>query len=164
MKYGIFTKPVHVEKIVNYLNKYTKIKYIITSDVDELTAYDYDIGVSYCWPKKIDESELQKRIWYNYHPGLLPKYKGMQSYADAIRDEIEEYGVTLHRMTKEFDEGPILCIRKFKLHTIPTHTNELGNITHYYLFQLFKETIEALKFVPINTEDFKKRCTVKQFL
>jgi methionyl-tRNA formyltransferase len=163
MKYGIFTKPIHVEKIVNFLNQYTKVNYIISSDKDEITAYNYDFGVSYCWPFKIDESELKKRIWYNYHPGLLPKYHGMQSYADAIQDEVEKYGVTLHRMTEEVDNGPILCIRKFNLHTLPVHTNELGCITHYYLFQLFKETIETLKFMPVDSEDFDKRCAARKF-
>lgn len=172
-RYGIFTKPVHVEKIVNFLNKYTTIDYIISTEKEEIYAYDFDIGISYCWPIKIDVSwphdliirdgKQETRIWYNYHPALLPEYAGMGSYAKALHDGVKEFGVTLHIMTSLVDHGPILCIKRFKLDSLPVHTTELGCITHYYLFQLFKETIETLSLKPVSKEDFEKRCAVKRF-
>ena len=39
MKYGIFTKPIHVEKIVNYLNQYTDMDYIISTVKAEIYGY-----------------------------------------------------------------------------------------------------------------------------
>ena len=142
MKYGIFTKPIHVEKLVNYLNQYTKLDYVISTNKYELNQFDFDIGVSYCFPHVID---VRDKSWYNYHPAPLPKYKGMTCYSDAIRDKVTEYGVTLHRMTNKVDNGKIIRIDRFTLDNIPTSTNELGCITHYFLFQLFKETICKLK-------------------
>ena len=164
MKYGIFTKPIHVEKIVNYLNQYTDIDYIISTVKQEMYAYDFDIGVSYCWPWKIDIDypydltmektkngyrEINRRTWFNYHPSPLPKYSGFSCYADAINDGVKEYGVTLHRMTDVIDNGEIIEQKTFPLHTLPCNTNELGCITHYWLFQLFKETIETLEKLTI---------------
>jgi len=141
MKYGIFTKPIHVEKIVNYLNQYTKIDYIISTSKEEICAYDYDIGISYCFPHIINVDDIP---WYNYHPAPLQEYPGLMNYACPIRDKVKNFGVTLHRMTNEVDKGPIIKVRRFKLDSLPVNSNELGNIAHYHLFQLFKETIREL--------------------
>lgn len=141
MRYGIFTKQIHVEKIVNFLNQYTDIDYIISTNKKEVNSYDYDIGISYCWDWKID---VKGKPWYNYHPGPLPEYDGISSHPAAVKDKVTEYGATLHRMTDEFDKGPIIFKKVFKLDSIPINTNELGCIAHYYLFQLFKETIHLL--------------------
>ena len=65
MKLGIFTKPEHVEKIVNYLNQYTDIKYIISTNRREIDLFKYDVGVSYCWPWKISQEQLSTKPWYN---------------------------------------------------------------------------------------------------
>lgn len=146
MKYGIFTKPIHVEKIVNYLNQNTNLDYIISTNKYELYMYDFDIGISYCFPSLVDVNYPipNKRIWYNYHPAPLPEYEGANNYSDAIRDGVWKYAVTLHRMTMNLDRGEIIKRIDFPLQSIPVSTNELGSIAHYYLFQLFKETIESL--------------------
>ena len=131
-----------MEKLVNYLNLHTDIKYVITTSKEELHSWDYDIGISYCSPYYIKGTK--EKPWFNYHPGPLPKYPGLMNYAKPVYDKVKEYGVTLHKMTEVFDKGPIIKVKKFKLDSIPTNTNELGCIAHYYLFQLFKETVEKL--------------------
>lgn len=144
MKYGIFTKPIHVEKIVNFLNQHTDLDYVISTDKQEIYAYEFDIGVSYCFPFKVD-IKYGKRHWYNYHPGPLPEYPGLRNYVNAIADKKRHYGVALHEMTEEIDKGAIIKVFVFPLASLPVSTNELGNIAHYWLFQLFKETIEKLQ-------------------
>ena len=141
MKIGIFTKPIHVEKIVNYLNQHTNINYVISTSKQEVYAYDYDIGISYCFPYIV---KIDKIPWYNYHPAPLPKYPGLMNYTQPIYDKVKDFGVTLHEMTNEVDGGLIIKVRKFKLSSLPTSTNELGTISHYHLFQLFKETVELI--------------------
>ena len=141
MKLGIFTKPIHVEKIVNFLNRYTNIDYIISTSKQEVYAYDYDVGISYCFPYII---KIDKTPWYNYHPAPLPKYPGLMNYAEPIHDKVKTFGVSLHKMTNEVDKGEIIKVKTFKLDSLPVNSNELGNIAHYYLFQLFKETIQEL--------------------
>ena len=145
MKYGIFTKPVHVEKLTNFLNLCTKIDYIISTRRDDLVSYDYDIGVSYCYPFIVDIDMFPKVCWFNYHPAPLPGYPGLDCYSKAISDGVHHFGVTLHKMTMKVDGGDIVKEIGFPLKSIPTSVNELGAISHYYLFQLFKETIEELQ-------------------
>lgn len=142
IKFGIFTKPIHVEKLVNYLNQYTNIDYIISTSKEEIEAFEFDIGISYCFPYIVDVS---KRTWYNYHPAPLPEYSGLSNYSIPIHDNVTEFGVTVHKMTNVVDKGPIVKVKRFKLESLPINTNELGNIAHYYLFQLFKETVNELK-------------------
>jgi len=141
MKLGIFTKPIHVEKIVNYLNQNTGVDYIISTNKQEIESFDFDIGVSYCFPYIID---IKDKTWYNYHPGP-PKYPGMTNYSKPIKDKVTDFAVMCHKMTNVVDKGPIVKIKHFKLDSIPVNSNELGTITHYYLFQLFKETIGWLE-------------------
>ena len=153
-KYCIFTKPHHVEKLTNHLNTETNIDYIITSERYEIDAYDYDIGISYCYPWIIHVDKYPDRVFYNYHPAPLPKYKGLHVYEQALKDKVEEWAVSLHIMTSEVDSGELLARHSFPLKSIPAHTNELGCIGHYYLFQLFKETIFALQHKPKNMNEF----------
>jgi len=142
MRYGIFTKPIHVEKIVNFLNQHTNVDYIISTEKQEIDAYYYDVGISYCWPYKV---KVGDKPWFNYHPAPLPEYPGLTNYAKPIADGVTSFGVTLHRMTDEIDKGPIIRRLDFPLLSPPTSTNELGTITHYYLYQLFKSTIRYLE-------------------
>jgi len=44
----------------------------------------------------------------NFHPALLPRGRGPNPVAWAIRNGEEEIGVTFHRMVPELDAGPIL--------------------------------------------------------
>jgi len=136
MRLGIFTKPCHLEKIVNYLNQWTDIVYIISTERREIDLFEYDVGISYCWPWKVHNPEN----WYNYHPGLLPDHKGVDCYVKALQDG--KYGVTLHKMNDEWDSGEIIAKQEFEAD--PVNSQDLANLTHYHLFQLFKATIEGL--------------------
>ncbi|MBV1868816.1 MAG: phosphoribosylglycinamide formyltransferase [Marinosulfonomonas sp.] len=44
----------------------------------------------------------------NIHPSLLPKYKGLNTYARAIDAGDTQAGCTVHGVTAELDDGPIL--------------------------------------------------------
>ena len=44
----------------------------------------------------------------NIHPSLLPKYKGLNTHARAIEAGDAEAGCTVHEVTAELDDGPIL--------------------------------------------------------
>lgn len=144
MKFGIFTKPHHVEKLEKYLTENTSIKdFFISTDLQGPYTKEFDIGVSYCFPRIVD-LDKSPMPWFNYHPAPLPQYKGAHVYAEGINDSVREWGVTFHRMIQEVDAGPIIKKRIFSLDSAPTVIDELGSISHYYLFQLFKETIESL--------------------
>jgi phosphoribosylglycinamide formyltransferase-1 len=44
----------------------------------------------------------------NIHPSLLPKYKGLNTHARAIEAGDQRAGCTVHEVTAELDDGPIL--------------------------------------------------------
>jgi phosphoribosylglycinamide formyltransferase-1 len=44
----------------------------------------------------------------NIHPSLLPKYKGLNTHARAIEAGDKLAGCTVHEVTAELDDGPIL--------------------------------------------------------
>ncbi|PRY21431.1 formyltetrahydrofolate-dependent phosphoribosylglycinamide formyltransferase [Aliiruegeria haliotis] len=44
----------------------------------------------------------------NIHPSLLPKYRGLHTHARALEAGDQEAGCTVHEVTPELDDGPIL--------------------------------------------------------
>lgn len=44
----------------------------------------------------------------NIHPSLLPAYKGLDTHARALADGCQQTGCTVHYVTPEMDDGPIL--------------------------------------------------------
>ena len=53
---------------------------------------------------------------YNVHPSLLPSYKGFRAVEAAFLDHSVHFGVTIHKVDKTVDGGPIAC----QVKTIPT--------------------------------------------
>lgn len=45
----------------------------------------------------------------NIHPSLLPKYKGLDTHARAIEAGDGVHGVSVHEVTAELDDGPVLA-------------------------------------------------------
>ena len=45
----------------------------------------------------------------NIHPSLLPLYKGLKTHERALADGAREHGCTVHLVTPELDDGPILA-------------------------------------------------------
>jgi phosphoribosylglycinamide formyltransferase-1 len=44
----------------------------------------------------------------NIHPSLLPKYRGLKTHARALAAGDAEAGCTVHEVTPELDDGPLL--------------------------------------------------------
>ena len=44
----------------------------------------------------------------NIHPSLLPKFKGLNTHQRAIEANEKEHGATVHYVTDELDDGPII--------------------------------------------------------
>ena len=59
----------------------------------------------------------------NIHPSLLPKYKGLNTHRRAIFSGDSEAGCTVHEVTPELDDGPILG--QTRLPIAPNDTEEI---------------------------------------
>lgn len=138
----VYTKERHREKINQFLTS-INLEHEICTIKNDLPLKPFELGVSYAYPRKILDPILTtpKKGFVNYHPGPLPDYKGPNQYRNAIDNQEIDWGVTVHYMNEEYDEGPIIKVKKIKLHEPPTAIEELGAISHYFLFDLFKETI-----------------------
>jgi len=44
----------------------------------------------------------------NIHPSLLPAFKGLDTHARALDDDVSEHGCTVHFVTADMDDGPII--------------------------------------------------------
>lgn len=138
----VYTKERHKTKIDQFLNS-LGLEHEIYTIKDNPPINSFDLGVSYCYPRKITEPLLStpKKGFVNYHPAPLPKYKGPTELDEAIKNKEVHWGVTVHYMDENYDTGPIIKLKTFDLHEPPTSPQELGAVSHYFLFQLFKETI-----------------------
>ena len=45
----------------------------------------------------------------NIHPSLLPKYPGLHTHENALKNDDLEHGITIHFVTEELDGGPIIA-------------------------------------------------------
>lgn len=78
---------------------------------DALRAWGPDLGVVAAYGKLIPESilALPRHGMINVHASLLPKYRGAAPVQRAVIDGEAETGVTIMRMEKMLDAGPMLA-------------------------------------------------------
>jgi methionyl-tRNA formyltransferase len=58
---------------------------------------------------------LERALWLNVHPSLLPRWRGAAPVERAIMAGDTETGVTIHRTTPELDAGPVAVQRAFPI-------------------------------------------------
>lgn len=75
-----------------------------------ITQYRPDAVWVKTFPWKIPDEVLGLPKWgfFNFHYAPLPEFRGPNPLFWMIRDGAREIGVTVHRMTEEYDAGPIL--------------------------------------------------------
>jgi methionyl-tRNA formyltransferase len=63
----------------------------------------------------IPQSLLERALWLNVHPSLLPRWRGAAPVERAIMAGDPETGVTIHETVKELDAGPIAAQESFPI-------------------------------------------------
>lgn len=84
--------------------------------IDQLTSWETDLIVLAGYLKKIPAPVIRKfenRI-LNIHPSLLPKFGGkgfygMNVHRAVINSKDHQSGCSVHIVTSEFDEGPVIA-------------------------------------------------------
>ena len=61
----------------------------------------------------IPETLLERALWLNVHPSLLPRWRGAAPVERALMAGDPQTGVTVHKTVKELDAGPIAAQRSF---------------------------------------------------
>jgi len=58
---------------------------------------------------------LERSLWLNVHPSLLPRWRGAAPVERAILAGDEQTGVTIHRTVEALDAGPIAAQERFPI-------------------------------------------------
>lgn len=79
-----------------------------------LASTEPDLIVSWFWTRRIPAMlvALAPHGGINVHPSLLPRHRGPDPYFWTLYREDAETGVTVHRITEAYDQGPILLQRR----------------------------------------------------
>jgi methionyl-tRNA formyltransferase len=80
--------------------------------LDELTA---GTVVVCAYGRLIPEPALERALWINVHPSLLPRWRGAAPVERALMAGDTRTGVTIHRTTKELDAGPVAAQEAFEV-------------------------------------------------
>lgn len=93
----------------------------------QLTQYQCDVFVVLAYGKIIPEEILNipKYQSLNIHGSLLPKYRGSCPIESAILNDDQKTGVTIIRMDKEMDHGPIVAKEEVVINPWPPTTDLL---------------------------------------
>lgn len=76
---------------------------------------DCDVFISVLYGNLVSEEFISKRRCYNFHPGVLPQYRGAGAFSWAIINRELYCGITLHELDVNIDTGPILEVRQFPI-------------------------------------------------
>lgn len=86
--------------------------------------------------------QFAKRL-INIHPSLLPKYPGLNTHEKVIENGDTEHGCTIHYVTEQVDEGPIIA--QSSLQVLPEDTAEsLKQRVHALEHALYPAVIQKL--------------------
>jgi methionyl-tRNA formyltransferase len=63
----------------------------------------------------VPDDVLAERLWLNVHPSLLPRWRGAAPVERALMAGDAETGVTIIKLVKELDAGPIAAQERFAI-------------------------------------------------
>ena len=76
----------------------------------------------------------------NIHPSLLPKYKGLNTHQRAIDAGDKEHGCSVHFVTPELDDGPVILQAKVEVKENDT-SETLAERVHEQEHRIYPEAI-----------------------
>lgn len=106
-----------------------------------------DLVISYLYWRKIRKPliELPKYGCINFHPAILPDWRGTAGYNVAILYGLKEWGATAHYVDESIDTGRIIRVSKFTFDPDTATVVTLEKKTQEIQMELYKEIILAVK-------------------
>jgi methionyl-tRNA formyltransferase len=120
---------------------------------EKLSDFDpgEDVVVLAAYGALIPEDVLDRALWLNVHPSLLPRWRGAAPIERALMAGDPETGVTIIKLVPELDAGPIAAQRSFPVGdeddfgTVSARAAELGA-------ELIDEVLPEPTFTPQPSE------------
>jgi methionyl-tRNA formyltransferase len=91
------------------------IRVLQPEKLDAAFELDTDTVVLAAYGVLIPDVQLERALWLNVHPSLLPRWRGAAPVERTLMAGDAETGVTIHRTVKELDAGPIAAQASFPL-------------------------------------------------
>ena len=117
-----------------------------TDAVERLRALRPDIGIVVAFgqflPRKVREMPSCGYL-INAHASLLPKFRGASPIAQAILDGESETGVSVMRVEREMDAGPVAFVVRTPIE-LRENTAELSNRLSLIAATAIEETVEKI--------------------
>lgn len=153
LKYLLSQKNVEVVGVITDSHK----RLSVTRDValeNDVTLFDYDsaltamreqrlsfdIGFSMLFWRRFKEEflSLPRLGLINFHPAILPDYKGTAGYNIAILEGRTDWGVSAHYVDEGIDTGCIIDVAKFPICPDSETALSLETKSQIYLLEQFK--------------------------
>lgn len=94
-----------------------------------------EVFISVMYDKLLTSEYVATRRCFNFHPGLLPDYRGSGAYSWALLNKENRTGVTLHEIDYHIDSGRIIATKEIDI---------IENDTAEALFAKSMRLIESL--------------------
>lgn len=115
MKVVILTSSPHWKFVDSILSQHKDTEHEFWLSEALAIPNNYDVGISFMFQHKIPKDVVTSHPWINFHPGLLPDYKGRNLCYHAIMNGAKRFGATLHYMDENFDTGDIITTLEFPI-------------------------------------------------
>jgi methionyl-tRNA formyltransferase len=110
----------------------------VASHKDEI-----DLVVSYLYWRKIRKILIDSPKYgcINFHPAILPDWRGTAGYNIAILNKLQEWGATAHYVSESIDMGEIIKVYKFNFDYRIETAYSLEKKTQNIQMELYKSVI-----------------------
>lgn len=104
---------------------------------------EIDLVVSYLYWRKIKQPLIDgpKLGCINFHPAILPDWRGTAGYNIAILKKLPEWGSTAHYVDEKIDTGSIIKLYKFNFDYRIETAQSLEQKTQIIQMELYKSVI-----------------------
>ncbi len=108
---------------------------------------EIDLVSSYLFWRKIRKPLIEgpKYGCINFHPAILPDWKGCGGYNIAILKKLPQWGVTAHYVNEDIDTGKLIKVNKFDFDYNTATAQSLEKVTQEKLVELYKDIILQVK-------------------
>ena len=130
-------------KIYNFTNK-KKAEFLILKDLKK-NRIDLICLAGFMKILSPDFIKKFKGKILNIHPSLLPKYKGLDTHARAIKNKDKYSGCTVHLVNAKLDSGKIILQKKIKIFKKDT-VYKLKKRVQKQEYKLYPKAISRLFF------------------
>tara|TARA_B100001939_G_scaffold65967_1_gene54854 strand:- start:2120 stop:2746 length:627 start_codon:yes stop_codon:yes gene_type:complete len=125
-----------------------EVALITTGNYKDLSeALNIDLAVSVFYGKIIKEDFINRcGDIINLHNSPLPKYRGVRPINWALRNNEKTHGVTIHRVTKGIDDGPILGQVIYPIYPDIEEVEDVYNKALDYGWLLFQDVMSKYDY------------------